>query len=95
MEEAVAHMLRSISRRHFARMLAGMGTALPLLDSLDARAQNAGAGPKRLILVYNPNGTIPEAFWPAAGATETAARAQERHGLEQIGLPRAVGARQH
>jgi hypothetical protein len=43
------------------------------LESLGARAQEFGAAaPKRLILLYNPNGTIPEAFWPAAGATETA-----------------------
>jgi uncharacterized protein DUF1552 len=53
-------------------MMAGACTALPLLESFDARAQDAvGAGPKRLILVYNPNGTIPEAFWPGADATET------------------------
>jgi uncharacterized protein DUF1552 len=53
-------------------MMAGACAALPLLESLDARAQDApGAGPKRLIVVYNPNGTIPEAFWPGADATET------------------------
>jgi Protein of unknown function (DUF1552) len=50
--------------------MAGACAALPLLESLDARAQAAGPGPKRLILFYNPNGTIPEAFWPTAGATE-------------------------
>ena len=50
-------------------MLAGACSALPLLDSLDARAQS-GAAPKRLVLLYNPNGTIPEAFWPGASATE-------------------------
>jgi hypothetical protein len=53
-------------------MMAGVCTALPLLESLDVRAQELPAvGPKRLVLLYNPNGTIPEAFWPAAGATET------------------------
>jgi hypothetical protein len=53
-------------------MLAGACSALPLLESLDARAQDsAGAAPKRLVLLYNPNGTIPDAFWPTAGATES------------------------
>jgi uncharacterized protein DUF1552 len=50
-------------------MMAGACAALPVLESLDARAQEA-PGPKRLILLYNPNGTIPEAFWPTAGASE-------------------------
>lgn len=52
-------------------MLAGVCSALPLLESLNAGAQEAAAGPQRLVLLYNPNGTIPEAFWPAAGASET------------------------
>lgn len=52
-------------------MMAGACAALPLLESLDARGQDApAAGPKRLVLLYNPNGTIPDAFWPAAGASE-------------------------
>lgn len=50
-------------------MVAGACTTLPLLESLSAQAQQA-PGPKRLVLLYNPNGTIPEAFWPTAGATE-------------------------
>jgi hypothetical protein len=50
-------------------MMAGAFAALPLLESLDASAQEV-PGPRRLILLYNPNGTIPEAFWPTAGATE-------------------------
>src|SRR5436190_24236886 len=65
-------MHRSVSRRQFARLMAGACTALPLLESLDARAQAVpGPGPKRLILVYNPNGTIPEAFWPTAVVSES------------------------
>jgi hypothetical protein len=53
--------------------MAGACATLPLLESMDAAAQEAmGAGPQRLILLYNPNGTIPEAFWPGADATETA-----------------------
>jgi hypothetical protein len=53
-------------------MLAGACAALPLLESLNARGQETTpAGPKRLVLLYNPNGSIPGAFWPATGATET------------------------
>lgn len=64
-------MQRSVSRREFARLITGACAALPLLDSLDAGAQEApSSGPKRLILLFNPNGTIPEAFWPGPGATE-------------------------
>lgn len=55
------------------RLLAGACTALPLLESLPAVGQEAPtSGPKRLILLFNPNGTIGDEFWPLAGATETA-----------------------
>jgi len=64
-------MPRSLTRRQFARLLAGACTALPLLESLPARAQEATPAPKRLVLLFNPNGTITDAFWPGAGATET------------------------
>ncbi|MEO8181412.1 MAG: DUF1552 domain-containing protein, partial [Deltaproteobacteria bacterium] len=64
-------MPRSLTRRQFAGLLAGACSALPLLESLPARAQQATPAPKRLVLLFNPNGTIPDAFWPAAGATET------------------------
>jgi hypothetical protein len=72
MEEALGYMHRSVSRRQFARIMAGACAALPLLESFDAYGQTPPSeGPKRLILLYNPNGTIPEAFWPGAEATET------------------------
>lgn len=65
-------MPRSLSRRQFAKLLAGAFTALPVLESLPAAGQQAPAsGPKRLLLLFNPNGTIGDEFWPAAGATET------------------------
>lgn len=52
--------------------MAGACATLPLLESMNAAAQEAmAAGPQRLILIYNPNGTIPEAFWPGPNATET------------------------
>jgi hypothetical protein len=64
-------MPRSLTRRQFTRLLAGACTALPLLESLPARAQEATPAPKRLVLLFNPNGTITDSFWPGAGATET------------------------
>jgi hypothetical protein len=64
-------MPRSLTRRQFTKLLAGVATALPLLEALPARAQQAAASPKRMVLLFNPNGTITDAFWPAAGATET------------------------
>lgn len=59
------------SRRHFLRAAAGGSlVALPLLDSVRARAQ-AVTPPKRLVLFYNPNGTVQREWWPTPGATES------------------------
>jgi hypothetical protein len=58
---------------HRRGLLAGLGSlgllSLPALRSRSARAQ--GATPQRLLLVYSPNGTIQEQFWPTAGPTES------------------------
>jgi Protein of unknown function (DUF1552) len=52
-------------------MMASACAALPLLEAFPARGQDAAASaPRRLVLFYNPNGTIPEAFWPGPDATE-------------------------
>jgi hypothetical protein len=55
------------SRRHFLSAAAG-ALALPLLDSLRASGQSDAAPPKRLILLYTPNGTVPEIWFPAPGS---------------------------
>jgi hypothetical protein len=53
------------NRRQFLH--ASMGAlALPLLDSLRADAASE-VKPKRLVLVYTPNGTSPEAWFPTPG----------------------------
>jgi hypothetical protein len=44
--------------------------ALPLLDALHAGAAEP-VFPKRLVLIYNPNGTIQDAFWPTNVRDET------------------------
>lgn len=59
-----------LSRR---ALLAGSGAvmALPFLDAMrPARAGGAcGPTPKRLIVMYTPNGTVPANFWPSGEGT--------------------------
>lgn len=60
-----------LTRRHFLRAAGGAAVALPLLSSL--RAGAAGQEfPKRLVLMYTPNGVIPDAWWPTNVTSETA-----------------------
>ncbi len=59
-----------LSRRHFLRAAGGAAVALPLLSSL--RAGAAGENfPKRLVLMYAPNGVIPDSWWPLNVTSET------------------------
>ncbi|MEI9935665.1 MAG: DUF1552 domain-containing protein [Pseudomonadota bacterium] len=59
-----------LSRRRFLRGAAGAAVALPLLSSL--RAGAAGENfPKRLVLMYTPNGVVPDAWWPQNVTSET------------------------
>src|SRR5579863_5289091 len=73
-------MNRTLSRRMLLRGATGAALALPLLDGIPrAHAQDAGAagdaglppigkgGPKRLIVMFSPNGTIPTA-WASTGS---------------------------
>lgn len=53
----------SMNRRNFLRAAGGLLVALPLLNAFKARAQEV-VYPKRLILIYNPNGVVQDAFWP-------------------------------
>ena len=77
--------LNKLSRRHFLRASAGALVALPLLDSLRAGAAET-LFPKRLILIYNPNGTIQNAFWP------TNVRDESQFDLGEILSPLAAHA---
>ena len=57
---------RPLTRRTVLRGLGGAAIGLPLLDVMRSDAQ-AGCGsdcPKRLIIMYTPNGTIGKNFWP-------------------------------
>lgn len=58
----------SLNRRNFLVGSAGV-LALPLMDSLRASAA-PGAPPKRLVLFYNPNGTVPKNWFPLEGSTQ-------------------------
>jgi len=59
-----------LSRRHFLRAAGGAAVALPLLSSLRAAAEGENF-PKRLVLMYTPNGVIPDAWWPNNVTSET------------------------
>jgi len=61
---------KRVTRRHFLRAAGGAAVALPLLSSLRARAE-AESFPKRLLLIYTPNGVIPDAWWPQNITSET------------------------
>jgi hypothetical protein len=62
-----------LDRRQLLRALGSAGIALPLLSSLDGRGARAGDGaaPKRLVLMYTPNGVIHDGWWPTPGASES------------------------
>jgi hypothetical protein len=55
------------NRRRFLRDLGLGATALPFisgLSSLHASHASVDETPKRLIVMFSPNGTLPEEFWP-------------------------------
>ena len=60
-----------LTRRHFLRAAGGAAVALPLLSSLRAGAAGE-AFPNRLLMMYTPNGVIPDAWWPKNATSETA-----------------------
>ncbi len=57
------------TRRAFLKATAGVTVALPLLDSLTARADSPY--PKRLIILYTPNGVVTDKWFPTAGTSES------------------------
>lgn len=60
-----------LTRRHFLRAAGGAAVALPLLSSLRAGAAPEEF-PKRLVLMYTPNGVVPDAWWPTNVSGESA-----------------------
>jgi len=63
------------SRRSVLRGLGGATLSLPLFESLLSRGEAkaaAGAFPKRLVVFFTPNGTLPSAFFGPGGSTDLA-----------------------
>jgi hypothetical protein len=56
-----------IDRRRFLKGAGGLVAGLPLLASLDARAQTAF--PRRMLVYFTPNGSRPDAWFPVRGAS--------------------------
>jgi hypothetical protein len=57
-----------MNRRHFLRDLGISAAALPFLTSLPSfGASLTGARKQRLLVVFSPNGTVPNQFWPTSG----------------------------
>jgi hypothetical protein len=66
---------KGLSRRAVLRGLGGTVIALPFLDAMSgprraARAAGIGGFPKRFVVWYTPNGTVPANFWPEGGETD-------------------------
>lgn len=62
-----------MKRRTLLRGLGGLAIGLPLLNAMRGSPARAGGLeiPKRFIVMYTPNGTIPKNFWPSAVNSET------------------------
>lgn len=62
--------LQGLSRRQLLQLgVASAGVmGLPLLRPEQAAA--AGSNVQRLVIVFTPNGTVPDAFWPTEGSSE-------------------------
>jgi hypothetical protein len=62
-----------MKRRTVLRGLGGLAISLPLLDAMRGSPARAGGPefPKRFVVMYTPNGTIPKNFWPTNVNSET------------------------
>jgi len=68
-------MLNYTSRREFLRNLGVSTAALPFalhLPSLGFANGNAGTRRQRLVVMFSPNGVIPDAFWPTESGADFA-----------------------
>jgi hypothetical protein len=66
---------KGLSRRAVLRGLGGTVIALPFLDAMVGIGRRAEAQalqfPKRFVIWYTPNGTVPKNFWPVRGASDS------------------------
>jgi hypothetical protein len=61
--------MKRISRRAILRGAAGAAIALPWLEAMSPRSARAATTPKRFIVMFSPNGTLPTQWTPTG--TET------------------------
>jgi hypothetical protein len=59
-----------MSRRTVLRGAGGVALSLPLLDAMAPRRAHAAAGPRRMAVMFQPNGTIASAWRPTGGETD-------------------------
>jgi hypothetical protein len=60
----------SLSRRGLLKALGISAAAAPLIPALDGWATAADATIKRLLLVFTPDGIVPEQWWPSGTETD-------------------------
>jgi hypothetical protein len=60
--------MKPLSRRAMLRGALGTAISLPFLEAMVGRAW-AGSFPKRFVVFYSPNGTVPDFFWPTGSGT--------------------------
>ena len=65
-------MRNSLSRRELLRRLGVSAAAIPFLTNLPSLASESPTGrrKKRLAIMFSPNGTIPQEFWPESQGKE-------------------------
>ncbi|HXU64921.1 MAG TPA: DUF1552 domain-containing protein, partial [Polyangia bacterium] len=61
-------MTKPLSRRTILRGVGGAAIALPFLEAMLPRRARAATPPKRFVVMFSPNGTLPS--WTPSG-TET------------------------
>ncbi len=59
---------KAVSRRQLLKALGVSAAAAPLIPSLDGWAQAAGS-PQRLLLLFTPDGIVPDKYWPTGSET--------------------------
>jgi hypothetical protein len=86
-----------MKRRQFLRGLAGLGVALPFLESFAPRKVRAADAPKRLAVFFCCNGVNMEKFWPTTPYGPLTAASLMGTGLEplasyasKISVPRGI-----
>ena len=61
--------MKRLSRRTILRGAGGAAIALPFLEAMLPRRAHAAAPPKRFIVMFSPNGTLPA--WAPTGSELT------------------------